>query len=189
MSVDSENTMDSGWKSALRTRQLSARQLYRVKFASAAVTAITAFSLIATAVVEATDYKYTYGGVDYMKKEHEIFSRGKLTYFTNNEEFCTSFILTPGWNLQNRYLNAVLYILCLIFIFIGVSIISDKFMDSITVITSAKRVARLQDENGNILSKEVDVWNSTVANLTLMALGSSAPEIMLNVIEMVMTLG
>jgi solute carrier family 8 (sodium/calcium exchanger) len=27
------------------------------------------------------------------------------------------------------------------------------------------------------------LWNPTVANLTLMALGSSAPEILLNVIE------
>jgi solute carrier family 8 (sodium/calcium exchanger) len=62
-------------------------------------------------------------------------------------------------------------------------------MDSITVITSAKRVANLRDSNGNILNKEVDVWNPTVANLTLMALGSSAPEIMLNVIETIMTLG
>ena len=33
------------------------------------------------------------------------------------------------------------------------------------------------------------VWNPTVANLTLMALGSSAPEILLNVIETVSTLG
>jgi len=35
----------------------------------------------------------------------------------------------------------------------------------------------------------VNVWNPTVANLTLMALGSSAPEILLNVIETVSTLG
>ena len=33
------------------------------------------------------------------------------------------------------------------------------------------------------------MWNPTVANLTLMALGSSAPEILLNVIETVQTLG
>lgn len=33
------------------------------------------------------------------------------------------------------------------------------------------------------ISTKVNVWNPTVANLTLMALGSSAPEIMLNVIE------
>ena len=32
-------------------------------------------------------------------------------------------------------------------------------------------------------SIEVSVWNGTVANLTLMALGSSAPEILLSVIE------
>ena len=29
------------------------------------------------------------------------------------------------------------------------------------------------------------VWNDTIANLTLMALGSSAPEIILNVIEII----
>ena len=33
----------------------------------------------------------------------------------------------------------------------------------------------------------VTVWNSTVANLTLMALGSSAPEILLSVIEVFST--
>ena len=34
----------------------------------------------------------------------------------------------------------------------------------------------------------VNVWNPTVANLSLMALGSSAPEILLNCIETVITL-
>lgn len=33
--------------------------------------------------------------------------------------------------------------------------------------------------------REVFVWNPTVANLTLMALGSSAPEILLSIIEVV----
>jgi solute carrier family 8 (sodium/calcium exchanger) len=32
---------------------------------------------------------------------------------------------------------------------------------------------------------EIPVWNGTVANLTLMALGSSAPEILLSIIEIV----
>lgn len=35
----------------------------------------------------------------------------------------------------------------------------------------------------------VSVWNPTIANLTLMALGSSAPEILLSVIETVTNLG
>ena len=36
---------------------------------------------------------------------------------------------------------------------------------------------------GEFVQTKVNVWNPTVANLTLMALGSSAPEILLNVIE------
>jgi len=36
---------------------------------------------------------------------------------------------------------------------------------------------------------DVQVWNATIANLTLMALGSSAPEILLNVLETVKTRG
>ena len=71
----------------------------------------------------------------------------------------------------------------------GVSIISDIFMDSITVITAATKIIKLKDLHGNLIEKEVHVWNGTVANLTLMALGSSAPEIMLNVLETTMTLG
>jgi solute carrier family 8 (sodium/calcium exchanger) len=62
-------------------------------------------------------------------------------------------------------------------------------MDSITVITAATKIIKLKDLHGNLIEKEVHVWNGTVANLTLMALGSSAPEIMLNVLETTMTLG
>jgi solute carrier family 8 (sodium/calcium exchanger) len=36
---------------------------------------------------------------------------------------------------------------------------------------------------------DVPVWNATLANLSLMALGSSAPEILLSVIETLKTLG
>ena len=39
------------------------------------------------------------------------------------------------------------------------------------------------------ITKKVAVWNPTFANLTLMALGSSAPEIILNCFETVTTLG
>ena len=37
--------------------------------------------------------------------------------------------------------------------------------------------------------KKTLVWNPTLANLTLMALGSSAPEIILNIYETLITLG
>lgn len=37
--------------------------------------------------------------------------------------------------------------------------------------------------NGETTVTTVRVWNETVSNLTLMALGSSAPEILLSLIE------
>ena len=39
------------------------------------------------------------------------------------------------------------------------------------------------DSFGKEMQYEETVWNATVANLTLMALGSSAPEILLSVYE------
>lgn len=50
-------------------------------------------------------------------------------------------------------------------------------------------VLKLDPYTNDYVSTKVNVWNPTVANLTLMALGSSAPEILLNVIETVQTLG
>jgi len=57
---------------------------------------------------------------------------------------------------------------------------TDTFMEAIEKITSKKRVKE-NKQTGQVTT--VKVWNDTVANLTLMALGSSAPEILLNVIE------
>lgn len=42
-------------------------------------------------------------------------------------------------------------------------------------------VAGLRDDEPEVV--EVRIWNDTVANLTLMALGTSAPEILLSIIE------
>ena len=57
-------------------------------------------------------------------------------------------------------------------------------MMAIEFITSAEKVTKLRIDGG-VRSFSVLVWNPTVANLTLMALGSSAPEILLSVIEIV----
>merc|ERR1719316_274959 len=53
-------------------------------------------------------------------------------------------------------------------------------MNGIEKITSSKKRVK-NKETGK--SMTVYVWNDTVANLTLMALGSSAPEILLSLIE------
>jgi len=76
--------------------------------------------------------------------------------------------------------RAFLYFGGLAWCFLGVSIIADLFMAAIEKVTSKRCTKTLK--NGMVVT--VKVWNGTVANLTLMALGSSAPEILLSVIEL-----
>merc|ERR550514_1378833 len=83
------------------------------------------------------------------------------------------------------YPSAAIYLLGLVWAFSAVAIVSDVFMTSIEVITSAEKVVIVTDEvTGKKKKFRAKVWNDTVANLTLMALGSSAPEIMLSLIEL-----
>lgn len=84
-------------------------------------------------------------------------------------------------------LRAVLYFIFLLYLFLGIAIIADIFMSAIETITSRRRKIKYPsgDEKEKYVTVEVRVWNDTVANLTLMALGSSSPEILLSIIEIV----
>lgn len=101
---------------------------------------------------------------------------------------CVDGLLLPAWrpidNLQpsDRFYRGSVYFVVLLYLFLGVSIISDRFMQAIEVITSQEKKVSIKSK-GEKKTVLVRVWNETVANLTLMALGSSAPEIMLSVIE------
>lgn len=75
-------------------------------------------------------------------------------------------------------LRGILYCLGLGWSFMGVAIIADIFMVAIEEITSQRKQVQIKGKFFFVKS-----WNDTVANLTLMALGSSAPEILLACIE------
>jgi solute carrier family 8 (sodium/calcium exchanger) len=77
-------------------------------------------------------------------------------------------------------IRIILYMTGLFWTFLGVGVISDVFMGGIEKVTSQKR--RFKDSKTGRWKTHY-VWNATVANLTLMALGSSAPEILLSLIE------
>ncbi|XP_043208398.1 sodium/calcium exchanger 2-like [Amphibalanus amphitrite] len=82
--------------------------------------------------------------------------------------------------------RATLYFFGLLYCFLGISIIADIFMCSIEKIISKTRkiyMASATENEPEVI--EVRIWSDTVANLTLMALGSSAPEILLSCIEIV----
>ncbi|XP_034753720.1 sodium/calcium exchanger 1b [Etheostoma cragini] len=105
-------------------------------------------------------------------------------------EVCQKGVILPIWEPQNpsfgdKVARATVYFVALIYMFLGVSIIADRFMASIEVITSQEKEITIKKPNGETTTTTVRIWNETVSNLTLMALGSSAPEILLSVIEVI----
>ncbi|XP_054264179.1 sodium/calcium exchanger 1 isoform X2 [Macrosteles quadrilineatus] len=107
----------------------------------------------------------------------------------NDTIVCQDGLLLPVWLPQDnltagdRVARGMVYFIALMYLFLGVSIISDRFMSAIEVITSQEREVTVAKKGGVEQKIVVRVWNETVANLTLMALGSSAPEILLSIIE------
>jgi len=79
-------------------------------------------------------------------------------------------------------LKVILYGTGLIYCFLGVSIAADMFMAAIERITSKQHKVPVPGADRYVT---VQVWNETVANLTLMALGSSAPEILLSLNDVI----
>lgn len=106
-----------------------------------------------------------------------------------NATKCKEGLLLPIWmpqenlSLGDIIARGIVYFICLFYMFVGVSIIADRFMASIEVITSKEKEVVVKKPNGETQTISVRIWNETVSNLTLMALGSSAPEILLSIIE------
>ncbi|NXU43522.1 NAC2 protein, partial [Drymodes brunneopygia] len=101
---------------------------------------------------------------------------------------CQPGVLLPVWQPDepaagDKAARAIVYFVAMMYLFLGVSIIADRFMASIEVITSREKEITVTKANGETSVGTVRIWNETVSNLTLMALGSSAPEILLSLIE------
>ncbi|CAL8297691.1 unnamed protein product [Arctogadus glacialis] len=93
---------------------------------------------------------------------------------------CRPGIILPIWypedpSMGDKVARVIVYFVAMIYMFLGVSIIADRFMAAIEVITSQEKEIVIRRPNGETTTTTIRVWNETVSNLTLMALGSSAP--------------
>jgi Sodium/calcium exchanger protein len=84
---------------------------------------------------------------------------------------------------------AVVYLSALIWCFFGVAVLSNSQMAGIEVITSERHRIKRTDEHGKPVHITVLVWNATIANVLLLALGSSSPGIVLNLVDTAQALG
>lgn len=124
---------------------------------------------------------------DFVTKTYvsEIMPFGYVEEFYGTQR-CTSPMMIPGTSLMNSTLMGIVLLITLGYLFVGIAIISDIFMEAIEAITETSyRVEYWDAEKTQHITVERKIWNATIANLSLMALGSSAPEILLSVISSV----
>lgn len=78
---------------------------------------------------------------------------------------CTPGVLLPVWIPQegltalDRGFRGAAYLLGMVYIFLGVSIVSDRFMAAIEVITSKQTELRIEKPSGEVQVVVVRVWN------------------------------
>ena len=173
------------FKRAFSARRVTARVYTRFKNSMTILAVVMCVSCVCNFALA----QFTWDGTNYDHRKQYIRDRGYIEIFSNRDEVCTSWIIIPGTELLPYPILAIAYLAALIYLFLGVAIVADLFMGAIEVITSQTRKVKYEDDEGVERFVEVSVWNPTIANLTLMALGSSAPEILLSVIETVTTLG
>ncbi|ODM93087.1 Sodium/calcium exchanger 2, partial [Orchesella cincta] len=112
---------------------------------------------------------------------------GECPEYTKDSKINERVLILPvGGVEENKTGFGFLYFFLIAYFFLGIFVASDIFMRSIEIIVSkTKTVKSSHIEDGIKINekRQVKVWNETIANLTLMALGSSAPEILLSIIE------
>ena len=113
-----------------------------------------------------------------------------LALFNQEDSYnCGSWVLVLAANAYDHNFMWVMMVIAMLYTFLGVNIVADVFMSAIEVITAQTKEVKKTKLDGTEVVIRTKVWNPTVANLSLMALGSSAPEIMLAVLDTINTLG
>ena len=75
---------------------------------------------------------YIWQGREYYSIQVDYYPKGRIVYYGHlYTGVCDGVILFPGTALLPRGFLVIMYGLALIYLFLGISIISDKFMDAI----------------------------------------------------------
>ncbi|KAF8401453.1 hypothetical protein HHK36_012392 [Tetracentron sinense] len=105
-------------------------------------------------------------------------------------ERCESFFLFRGETSLGNGLRAFLYFLGLAYCFLGLSAITARFFRSMeNVVKQTRKVVDIDPCTNTRLIRYEKVWNYTIADITLLAFGTSFPQISLATIDAIRNLG
>ena len=101
-----------------------------------------------------------------------------------------AYLLFHGETLLSNGVRATLYTVALAYCFIGLSAITARFFKSMEQIMKHSREVVSVDPHTNMpVVKQEKVWNYTIADIALLAFGTSFPQISLATIDAIRNLG
>lgn len=105
-------------------------------------------------------------------------------------EKCESYLLFYDETALGNGFRAFLYFLGLAYCFIGLSAITARFFRSMeNVVKHTRRVVEIDPSTNAEIVKYEKVWNYTIADITLLAFGTSFPQISLATIDAIRNIG
>lgn len=105
-------------------------------------------------------------------------------------EVCESYLLFPGETAFGEAFRTFLYCLGLAYCFIGLSAITARFFRSMeNVVKQTREVVETDPYTNSMVVRREKVWNYTIADITLLAFGTSFPQISLATIDALRNLG
>lgn len=106
------------------------------------------------------------------------------------QEVCESYLLFPGETALGDAFRTFLYFLGLAYCFIGLSAITARFFRSMeNVVKQTREVVEIDPHTNSKVVTQEKVWNYTIADITLLAFGTSFPQISLATIDALRNLG
>uniref|UniRef100_A0A1J3DSA2 Magnesium/proton exchanger n=1 Tax=Noccaea caerulescens TaxID=107243 RepID=A0A1J3DSA2_NOCCA len=103
---------------------------------------------------------------------------------------CESFFIFPGESSLSDAWRGVFYFLCLAYCFIGLSAITARFFKSMeNVVKHSRKVVSVDPITRAQVITYKKVWNFTIADISLLAFGTSFPQISLATIDAIRNIG
>ena len=106
------------------------------------------------------------------------------------QDTCESYLIFHGETELGNGFRTFLYFLGLAYCFIGLSAITARFFRSMeNVVKHSREVVVIDPYTGAETIKHEKVWNFTIADITLLAFGTSFPQISLATIDAIRNVG
>lgn len=103
---------------------------------------------------------------------------------------CESFFIFPGESSLSDASRGALYFLCLAYCFIGLSAITARFFKSMeNVVKHSRKVVSVDPITRAQVITYRKVWNFTIADISLLAFGTSFPQISLATVDAIRNIG